>query len=117
MPAAVAPPAGLRERLYPPAVLTIPAPQSIPEQTAADLASAPSADKAHFLTVRRPDASPFLRTARAAVPRHEQLRDLLDRTIDAQPFLGQLVADPTARGLFAALALLGMGVQHRPTPI
>ena len=34
----------------------------------------------------------------------------MDRTIDAQPFLGQLVADPTARGLFSALSLLGMGV-------
>ena len=27
----------------------------------------------------------------------------MDRTIDAQPFLGQLAADPTARGLFSAL--------------
>ena len=34
----------------------------------------------------------------------------MDSTIDAQPFLGQLVADPSARGLFAALSLLGMGV-------
>ena len=39
-----------------------------------------------------------------------QLGALMDRTIDAQPFLGQLVADPSARGLFAALSLLGMGV-------
>src|ERR1700759_3705789 len=34
----------------------------------------------------------------------------MDQTIDAQPFLGQLVADPSARGLFSALSLLGMGV-------
>ena len=40
----------------------------------------------------------------------KQLSDLMDRTIDAQPFLGQLVADPTARGLFSALSLLGIGV-------
>ena len=42
----------------------------------------------------------------------QPLTDLMNRTIDAQPFLGQLVADPTARGLFSALALLGMGVTH-----
>ena len=40
------------------------------------------------------------------------LQGLLDQTIDAQPFLGQLAADPSARGLFAALSLLGMGVQQ-----
>ena len=34
----------------------------------------------------------------------------MDRTIDAQPFLGQLVGRPDARGLFSALSLLGMGV-------
>ena len=34
----------------------------------------------------------------------------MEQTIDAQPFLGQLVADPSARGLFSALSLLGMGV-------
>ena len=34
----------------------------------------------------------------------------MDQTIDAQPFIGQLVADPSARGLFSALSLLGMGV-------
>ena len=32
--------------------------------------------------------------------------------IDAQPFLGELVADPSARGLFAALSLLGTGVEQ-----
>src|SRR6185312_5591956 len=41
----------------------------------------------------------------------KQLEALMNRTIDAQPFLGQLAADPSARGLFAALALLGVGVQ------
>ena len=39
-----------------------------------------------------------------------QLTDLLNRTIDAQPFLGKLAADPTVRGLFSALSLLGQGV-------
>jgi hopanoid biosynthesis associated RND transporter like protein HpnN len=80
------------------------------DATAAELAKALSADKAHFLTVRRPDDSPFLRKEGLLFLDQKQLSDLLDRTIDAQPFLGQLVADPTARGLFSALALLGMGV-------
>jgi len=82
------------------------------DATAAQLDTALAADHAHFLTVRRPDASPFLRREGLLFLDHKQLSDLLDRTIDAQPFLGQLVADPTARGLFSALALLGMGVSR-----
>ena len=42
----------------------------------------------------------------------KQLEDLLNSTIDAQPFLGQLATDPSARGLFASLALLGVGVEQ-----
>ena len=59
--------------------------------------------------MRRPDASPFLRKEGLLFVDEKPLTDLMDRTIDAQPFLGQLVADPTARGLFSALSLLGMG--------
>ena len=80
------------------------------DATAAGLAKALAADHAHFLTVIRPDASPFLRKEGLLFLDTKQLSDLLNRTIDAQPFIGQLVADPTARGLFAALALLGIGV-------
>jgi hypothetical protein len=84
-----------------------------PEQadaTAAALAAALAKDHAHFISVRRPDASPFLRKEGLLFLDTKQLTDLMDRTIDAQPFLGQLVADPSARGLFSALSLLGMGV-------
>ncbi|MDB5399351.1 MAG: Acriflavin resistance plasma rane protein [Rhodopila sp.] len=82
------------------------------DETAAQLAAALSADKAHFLTVRRPDANPFLEKEGLLFLPLKQLSGLMDQTIDAQPFLGQLVADPSARGLFAALSLLGMGVTH-----
>jgi hopanoid biosynthesis associated RND transporter like protein HpnN len=85
----------------------------IPEEadaTANNLAAALSADKAHFLTVRRPDANPFLEKEGLQFLPLQKLSALMDQTIDAQPFLGQLVADPSARGLFSALALLGMGV-------
>ena len=85
----------------------------IPEEadaTATELARQLSADKTHFLTVRRPDASPFLQKEGLLFLPLPKLSTLMDQTIDAQPFLGQLVADPSARGLFAALSLLGMGV-------
>ncbi len=80
------------------------------EVTAAALADTLAKDQQHFISVRRPDASPFLRKEGLLFLDTKQLSDLMDRTIDAQPFLGQLVADPTARGLFSALSLLGMGV-------
>ena len=80
------------------------------DATAAALAAAVGNDHAHFKSVRRPDASPFLRKEGLLFLDTKQLTDLMDRTIDAQPFLGQLVADPSARGLFSALSLLGIGV-------
>jgi len=85
----------------------------IPEEadvTAAELAARLSEDKVHFRTVRRPDSSPFLDKEGLLFLQLKQLSALMDQTIDAQPFLGQLVADPSERGLFAALSLLGMGV-------
>ncbi|HVC63017.1 MAG TPA: MMPL family transporter [Acetobacteraceae bacterium] len=87
----------------------------IPEEadaTAAALAARLSADHTHFISVRRPDTSPYLEKEGLLFLDPKQLTDLMDRTIDAQPFLGQLVVDPTARGLFSALSLLGMGVTH-----
>jgi hopanoid biosynthesis associated RND transporter like protein HpnN len=80
------------------------------DATAAALVDVLSRDHEHFNSVRRPDASPFLRKEGLLFLDTKQLTDLMDRTIDAQPFLGQLVADPTARGLFSALSLLGIGV-------
>ena len=59
-----------------------------------------------------PDASPFFDREGLLFLGTKQLTSLLDHTIDAQPFIGQLVADPSARGLFAALSLLGMGVEQ-----
>ena len=79
------------------------------EATAAELAEVLAADTEHFITVRRPDALSFFKKEGLLFLEKKQLSDLMDQTIDAQPFLGQLVADPSARGLFAALSLLGMG--------
>ena len=82
------------------------------EATAAGLASAMAADTVHVRAVSRPDASPFFRANAFLFLSKDDLSGLLDRTIDAQPFLGQLVADPSARGLFAALSLIGVGVER-----
>lgn len=87
----------------------------VPEEadaTAAELARRLGQDHQHIISVRRPDASPYLEKEGLLFLDQKQLTALMDKTIDAQPFLGQLVADPSARGLFAALALLGMGVQQ-----
>ncbi len=80
------------------------------DATAAALAKALAADPRHFLSVTRPDASPFLSQEGLLFLDAKQLETLLDRIIAAQPFLGKLAQDPSARGLFAALSLLGKGV-------
>ena len=88
---------------------------ALPEQadaTAAALAAALAPDRAHFRAVRRPDASPWLARNGLMFLDAKELGALLDRIIDAQPFLGQLVADPSARGLFGALTLLATGVER-----
>ncbi len=80
------------------------------ETTAATLTDVLRQDSAHFQSVRRPDASPYFDKNGLLFLDVKQLTSIMDHTIDAQPFLGQLVSDPTARGLFSALALLGVGV-------
>jgi hypothetical protein len=87
------------------------------DATAAALAEAVGEDHAHFLSVRRPDNSPYFEKNGLLFLDLPQLTAIMDRTIDAQPFLGQLVADPTARGLFSALALLGVGVTKAGTDL
>ena len=79
--------------------------------TARDLAAAMQADKVHFSAVRRPDTSPYLESKALMFLEPATLQDLLDQTIDAQPFLGNLVADPTLRGLSTALSVLAQGVE------
>ena len=82
------------------------------DATARGLAHTLSDDHTHFTEVRRPDASPYFRKEGLLLLSQPQLTDLLNRTIDAQPFLGKLAADPTVRGLFSALSLLGQGVTN-----
>ena len=80
------------------------------EETAAGLARRILRDKKHFKAAQQPDALPFFTNNAFLFLDPKPLAALLDGTVDAQPFLGQLAADPSARGLFAALSLLGTGV-------
>jgi hopanoid biosynthesis associated RND transporter like protein HpnN len=84
----------------------------IADQTASNLAAELSPDHTHFEEIWRPDASPYLEQNGLMFLDEKALSGLLDQTIDAQPFLGQLVADPSARGLFAALGLVAMGAER-----
>jgi hopanoid biosynthesis associated RND transporter like protein HpnN len=87
---------------------------ALPEQaetTARDLAAALQADRAHFAAAWRPDASPYFERNAFLFLDAAKLSDLLDRTIDAQPFLGQLAADPSLGGLAAALSLIAQGIE------
>ncbi len=90
---------------------------AIPEEadaTADALAAALRQDRTNFTAIRQPTASPFLQRNGLLYLGTDTLRDLLDRTTDAQPFLGQLAADPSLGGLSSALALIAQGIvrQH-----
>lgn len=82
------------------------------EQTARDLTHALAPDHTHFSMISQPDSSPYLQKEGLLFLSTPDLTRLMNRIIDAQPFLGTLSADPTARGLFSALGLLGQGVTH-----
>ena len=82
------------------------------EATAAGLAAALSTDHIHFHSVSRPNSSSFFTKEGLLFLDPKQLDKLLEKTINAQPFLGQMAKDPSARGLFAALGLLGKGLQQ-----
>ncbi len=87
----------------------------IPEEadaTARGLANRLSADHVHFRSLQRPDDLPFFSTEGLLFLDRKPLASFLDQLIDAQPFLGQLNADPSARGLFSALSLVALGAAH-----
>src|ERR1044071_3151620 len=83
------------------------------EATAAALEQALLADPANFERVQRPDAFPFLRKEGMLFLDSSKLGATLDRAVEAQPFLGTLANDPSARGLFAALGRRGQGIERQ----
>lgn len=82
------------------------------EEAADDLQRALSQEHALFSLVSRPGSSPYFSKNGLLFLSPSELSGLMNRIIDAQPFLGTLSADPTARGLFSALGLLGQGARH-----
>ena len=82
------------------------------EATAAALAERLRQDHTHFQQIRQPDTLPYLQKNAFLLIGTNDLTEILNRTIDAQPFLGQLAADPSLRGLFSALGLVVQGVEH-----
>jgi hopanoid biosynthesis associated RND transporter like protein HpnN len=82
------------------------------EATAAALAARLRQDHVHFQDIRQPDTLPYLQKNAFLLIGTGDLQDVLNRTIDAQPFLGELAADPSLRGLFSALGLVVQGVEH-----
>jgi hopanoid biosynthesis associated RND transporter like protein HpnN len=79
------------------------------DATAAAIARSAAADRAHFKTVRRPDDLAFFKTDGLLFLDKTSLQKLLDNLVQAQPFIGQLAADPSMRGLLTAIGLLGQG--------
>ncbi len=80
------------------------------ERAAAGLADALAQMPTLFASVRRPDALPFLETSGALYLPLETVAELTDRLVAAQPILAPLAADPSARGLAAAVDLLAEGL-------
>ena len=92
---------------------------TVPEaaEAAADgLEHALVGQKTLFKYALRPDSNAYLRRNALMFLSPDKLEPLLDNTIAAQPFLGQLAADPSARGLFGALGLIADGISAGQGP-
>lgn len=81
------------------------------EATADALATVLATDTAHFIEVRRPDASPYLERIALLVLDTARLSALLDQPIAAQTYLGQLAANLSLRRPAGALPLIAKGVR------
>ena len=81
------------------------------QETAAELSAALNADKADFHAASYEAGNPFYAQEGLLLLLPDQLARQLSQIVAAQPFLGQLAADPSARGLFTGLALIAQGVQ------
>jgi hopanoid biosynthesis associated RND transporter like protein HpnN len=80
-------------------------------ETAQALNAALNADKQNFTDSDFPASAQFYNHNGFLLLPVPQLAKLLGSIVAAQPFLGQLAADPSARGLFTGIALIAQGVQ------
>jgi hopanoid biosynthesis associated RND transporter like protein HpnN len=82
------------------------------DETAAALNSALNADKAAFYDSQFPGGDNFYSAEGLLLLPPAQLAKLLNQIVAAQPFLGQLAADPSSRGLFTGIGLIAQGAQY-----
>ncbi len=80
------------------------------DRTAEALAAALRAQPQVFRNIRRPDAGPFFERHAALFLSLDEVRDLTERLIEAQPLLGTLAADPSLRGVAELLRSAMEGV-------
>ena len=87
------------------------------EDAAASLAAKLGADKAHFRRVSRPDGGDFFGREGLLFGSPGEARKTTAALIDAQPLLGPLAADPSARGVASALSTILDGVANGSTTL
>ena len=80
------------------------------EDGAGRLAARMSADVRHFRVVRRPEGGDFLARQGLLFASTATVRDTMAALVEAQPLLGPLAADPSLRGVAAAIATMLDGV-------
>lgn len=80
-------------------------------ETAQALNAALCADKENFKESSYPAGDRFYQTEGLLLLPVDDLATMLTKIISAQPFLGQLAAQPSAEGLFTGLGLIAQGVQ------
>ena len=65
-----------------------------------------------FSSVSRPDADAFFRRSAFLFLPEQEVRETMERVIQAQPLLGTLAADPSLRGIATSFGLLLQGVER-----
>lgn len=86
------------------------------EDAAATLAASLRARPNLYRDVREPGSGPFFQTEGLLYLPVDQVRDMANQLAAAQPLLGTLAADPSARGVFDALDLFAQGAAQGATP-
>jgi uncharacterized protein len=82
------------------------------QETATALNAALNEDKTNFHSAAYQAGDPFYMQEGLLLLPPDGLAKKLSQIVAAQPFLGQLAADPSARGLFTGLGLIAQGVQE-----
>src|SRR5579872_2791505 len=85
---------------------------SVTEDATARLAARLSTETSLFRSVRRPDAGEFFERHGLLFLPTQEIQDFADQIITAQPLIGTLAADPSARGALHALDLAVTGVRE-----